>query len=135
MFWCKFFSDNSNHCGDSRYCKQVNKKNNKTIPLAFHARGCIIIHTLVIKSFACLIFFLIFICNFFSNVFFFLKIFCYYYQRVKQFGSRLGPTFTNVGPNLCPNCLQRLSTNDASRQLANVTYFICVRVFHIYFDT
>ena len=39
-----------------------------------------------------------------------------YYQSVKQFKSVLGPTF--VGPGQGPNCLQRLSADDTSRQPA-----------------
>ena len=42
----------------------------------------------------------------------FLKFFQEYHQSVKPFGSRSGPTF--VGPDLGPNCLQRLSADDTS---------------------
>ena len=42
----------------------------------------------------------------FQNHFFF-KFFQKYNQRVKQFGSRSGPT-------LCPNCLQKLSADKTS---------------------
>ena len=35
---------------------------------------------------------------------------------VKQFGFRSGSTFCFVGPDLGPNCLQRLSADDTIRQ-------------------
>ena len=80
--------------------------------------------------------------NFFMNfrhliifkVYFSKSFFEEYHQDVKQFGSRSGPTFcqtearTNrgttlashfVGPDLGPNCLQRLSADDTSRQRVN----------------
>ena len=37
------------------------------------------------------------------------------YIRVKQFG----PRSKNVGPDLGPNCLQRLSSDDTSRHRVN----------------
>ena len=40
---------------------------------------------------------------------------------VKQFGSRSGPTF--VGPDLVPNRLQTLSTDDSSKQRVNKQNF------------
>ena len=46
--------------------------------------------------------------NFFSNSSFPKNSFSF-----KQFGSRSGPT--NVGPDLDPNCLQRLSADDTSK--------------------
>ena len=42
---------------------------------------------------------------------FFKKIFLEYHPGVKQFGSRSGPTI--VGPDLDPNCLQRLSVDNS----------------------
>ena len=39
-----------------------------------------------------------------------------HYQSIKQFGPRSGPTFCSVGPDLGPNCLQRLSADDESRR-------------------
>ena len=44
-----------------------------------------------------------------------------YHKRVKQVGSRSGPTF--VGPDLGPNCLQMLSADDTSRQKAKLIYY------------
>ena len=45
----------------------------------------------------------------------FFKIFFQeYYQSVKQFQSRAGPTF--VGPDLGPNCLQMLSADNTGRK-------------------
>ena len=38
-----------------------------------------------------------------------------YNQSVKQFGSRSGLAQQNLGPDLDPNCLQRLSADDTSR--------------------
>ena len=52
----------------------------------------------------------------FQTKFFFTKneFFQEYLQRVKQFGSRSGPTF--VRPDLGQNCLQRLSADNTSGQ-------------------
>ena len=53
----------------------------------------------------------------FFNTNFFEKFFQEYHQSVKQFGSSQAPQ--NVGPDLGPNCLQRLSADDTSRQRVN----------------
>ena len=45
----------------------------------------------------------------FFKINFFQKFFQKHYQSAKQLGSR-----QNVGPDLCPNCLQRLSAEDKS---------------------
>ena len=50
----------------------------------------------------------------FFNINFFEKFFQEYDQSVKQFGFRSGRHF--VEPALFPNCLQKLSTDDTSRQ-------------------
>ena len=56
--------------------------------------------------------------NFYRLLFFFKltleKIFREYHQRVKQFGSRSGPTFSR--PDLGTNCLQKLSADDTNWQ-------------------
>ena len=46
------------------------------------------------------------------------KFFQEYHQSVKQFGPRSDLKFRSqdVGPDLDPNCLQRLSADDTSRQ-------------------
>ena len=44
---------------------------------------------------------------------FFKKFSQEYHQSVIKFGSRSGPTA--VGPDLSPNCLQKLSIDDTSR--------------------
>ena len=48
---------------------------------------------------------------------FFEKFFQEYHQSVSQFGSNSG--LTNVGPDLVPNCLQKLSADGTSRQRVN----------------
>ena len=48
----------------------------------------------------------------FLKINFFEKSFQEYHRSVKQFGSRSGQT--NVGPDLGPNCLQRLSADNTS---------------------
>ena len=58
--------------------------------------------------------------DFFQNHLF-KKFFQEYHQSVKQFGSRSGPTF--VGPDLSPNCLQRLSAEDTCKQRVKVCVF------------
>ena len=50
--------------------------------------------------------------DFFFKINFFKKKIQEHYQSDKQFGSRSGPT--SVGPDLDPNCLQRLSAEDES---------------------
>ena len=50
--------------------------------------------------------------DFFQNQLF-KKFFQEYHQSVKQFGSRSGRHI--VGPDLNPNCLQRLSADGSSR--------------------
>ena len=50
-----------------------------------------------------------FVCVFKMN--FFKKFFQELYESVKWFGSRSGP-LVYVGPDLGPNCVQRLSTDD-----------------------
>ena len=47
-----------------------------------------------------------------------------YHQSVKQFGSRSGPTF--VGPDLGPNCLQKLSADDTYNEMscAQCVYYV-----------
>ena len=56
------------------------------------------------------------ICLFFK-INFFQQFLQEYHQSFKQFGSRSDMTF--VGPDLGPNCLQRLSADDTSKQLKN----------------
>ena len=53
----------------------------------------------------------------FFKINFFVKLFQERYQSVKQFGSRSGPMFG--GPELDPNCLQRLLAEDTSWQRVN----------------
>ena len=71
-------------------------------------------HWLIFKLFAyCEIIVMLFcrlLIFFFKNNFY--KIFQEYHQSVKQFGSRSG----FVGPDLGPNCLQRLSADDIGRE-------------------
>ena len=79
----------------------------------------------LLGNFLCFFFRLL---NFFKIIFF-EKLFQEYHQSGKQFGFRSGPTFSNnldsdqaqqnVGPDLDPNCLQRLSADDTSRQRIN----------------
>ena len=45
-----------------------------------------------------------------------------YYQSVKHFGSRLGPTFCQAWS--CPNCLQRLATDDTSKQRVKLDQWV-----------
>ena len=54
-----------------------------------------------------------------ANFFFQINFFKKFFQSVKQFGFRSGPTF--VGPDLDPNCLQRLSANHKSQLARNLT--------------
>ena len=49
----------------------------------------------------------------FFKITFFKKFFQEHYQSVKPFGARSGPKFCRfVGPDLSPNCLQRLSADN-----------------------
>ena len=64
--------------------------------------------------------FLLLSADFFSKK----KIFQEHHQSVKQFGSRLGPTFC---PDLGPNCLYQLSADDKNRPCA------CLKVWHFEF--
>ena len=43
-----------------------------------------------------------------------------YHQSAKHFGSRSGPTF--VGPDLGPNCFQKLSADETNRQRVILYY-------------
>ena len=60
--------------------------------------------------------------DFFQNHLFREKIFQEYHQSVKQFESRSGPTFL-FGPDLGPNCLQRLKSDNTSKQSVKVGMF------------
>ena len=55
---------------------------------------------------------------YFFKINFFKKFFQEQYHSVKQFGFRSGPTLCryNVGPDLNPNCLQRLSADGKARK-------------------
>ena len=65
-----------------------------------------------------------FACFLLSAVFFKIKIFEKFFQENIIRVSRSGPTFggpdQNVGPDLGPNCLQRLSADDTSRKRVKV---------------
>ena len=76
----------------------------------------------------CLLTFFIFGCLliFFSKFIFFKNFFQEYHQSVKQFGSRLGRHF--VGPDLGPNCLQKLSADDHRRHIAKESFRNATRV-------
>ena len=52
----------------------------------------------------------------FFKINFFKKFFQEHYQSVKWFGTRSGPAHYSVGPDLEPNCLQRLSADDTGGQ-------------------
>ena len=66
----------------------------------------------------------------FFKIIFFEKFFQEYHLSVKQIGSRSGPTFF-VGPDLGPNCLQRLSADDTRRQRVNSFYAIFSQYWYI----
>ena len=51
------------------------------------------------------------------NSFFFKLFFQEHYQRAKRFGSRSGPTYRLVSPDLGPNCLQ--SYQQATKECIN----------------
>ena len=75
----------------------------------------------MLGNFAC--FFII--CGFFSFLIYFLEnVFQEYHQSVKQFGSRSGPTG--------PNCLQRLSADNKSRERIKQSTTAAVKILKLF---
>ena len=73
---------------------------------------------------------MLFFCHLiFFKIKFFKKLFQEYIQSVKQFESR--SFWTSCRPDLCPNCLQRLSADCTSRQRVMVSTSSWSKVFRI----